>query len=90
VSAPTPDPKDLAIASLQGQLADVVRDYRELRRTTKQSEWWANAESRRVRRGRWEFYRDKRDWWVGVFLSERATYIGFLTLIAKRRRGGAS
>jgi hypothetical protein len=51
------------------------------------SEWWQNTESRRLRLGRWEFYRDRRDWWIGVFLSERATYFGFLTLIAKR--GGA-
>lgn len=52
------------------------------------SEWWANTESRRIRLGRWEFYRDRRDWWIGVFASERATYFGFLTLIAKRNRGG--
>lgn len=51
------------------------------------SEWWANVESRRIRFGRWEFYRDKRDWWIGVFASERATYFGLLTLIAKRTRG---
>jgi hypothetical protein len=50
------------------------------------AEWWANTESKRLRRGRWEFYRDKRDWWIGVFLSERGTYFGLLTLIAKRAR----
>jgi hypothetical protein len=48
--------------------------------------WWENTESRRVRLGRWELYRDKRDWWIGVFLSERGTYFGCLTLIAKRNR----
>jgi hypothetical protein len=50
------------------------------------AEWWANTESKRLHVGRWEFYRDKRDWWIGVFLSERGTYFGFLTLIAKRAR----
>jgi hypothetical protein len=50
------------------------------------NEWWANTESRRIRCGRWEFYRDKRDWWIGVFAAQRATYFGFLTLIAKRNR----
>lgn len=54
--------------------------------TVQQDEWWANVESKRIRFGRWELYRDKRDWWIGVFLSERATYVGFLTLIAKRSR----
>jgi hypothetical protein len=50
------------------------------------SAWWEHTESRRVRLGRWELYRDKRDWWIGVFLSKRGTYFGCLTLIAKRNR----
>jgi hypothetical protein len=51
-----------------------------------ETEWWGNAERCRLRVGRWEFYRDRRDLWIGVFLSERGTYFGLLTLIAKRNR----
>jgi hypothetical protein len=48
--------------------------------------WWENAESKRYRLGRWEFYRDRRDWWIGIFFAgDKGTYFGFLTLIAKRR-----
>lgn len=42
--------------------------------------------SRRLRLGSWELYRDSRDWWVGVFLAEDATYLCVLTLVAKRTR----
>jgi hypothetical protein len=53
--------------------------------TTIKCAWWENAESRRLRAGRWEFYRDRRDWWIGVFFAgERGTYFCFLTLVAKR------
>jgi hypothetical protein len=37
---------------------------------------------RRLRLGRWEFYRDWRDQWIGRF---RGTYYAFLTLVARRK-----
>jgi hypothetical protein len=46
-----------------------------------------------VHLGRWEFYRDWRDQWIGRFRdvdrdgTDHGTYYAFLTLVARRRTG---
>jgi hypothetical protein len=56
--------------------------------------WWENTESRRrtwKRLPGWEFYRDRRDQWIGRFRAvdpdgtDRDTYYAFLTLVARRK-----
>lgn len=67
------------------ELIKLIQLWRHLRGRYHKDWHWSNMESRRIKVGRWEFYRDKRDWWVGVFFSQPATYFCFLTLVAKRR-----
>lgn len=52
--------------------------------------WWKGTPgSPRIRRGRWEFYRDNRDWWIGIyFAGDPGIYFAFLTFVAKRSSNG--
>jgi len=55
-------------------------------------QWWEKPEGKRWTRGRWEFYRDRRDWFIGMFRPgpPRGTYFVFFTLVAKKNHRAAA